>query len=156
MIALMNVRAALANHPAIEGAVLGILSQGGRLGSGELSRSLNNVLLNTVTAAETCLGDFLRGLFAVRRHAISEEEGFFEAIHDCLTQLDEERFLRSLPSLRLAFTVFTPREIHRLAELVEKTFRGTEDDQDLADPGESSMARAVDATVRTVVTKWGW
>ncbi|MBX9652027.1 hypothetical protein K2Y11_00265 [bacterium] len=153
--AIERVRPMFGSHPSLEGATLGILSQAGRSHHEDLARALDNVLSNTVSGSDLPLGEFLRGLFSVRRHAITEEEGFFEAIHQCLTSLEEERFLRVLPSLRLAFTLFTPREIRRIVELVEQSYRPKES---LAVVTEqpSKLAGEVNETVRRTLEQWGW
>lgn len=153
--ALEQIRPQLGTQPSLEGATLGILSQAGRLRHEDLAQALENVLANTVSGTDMPLGDFLRGLFSVRRHAITEEEGFFEAIHQCLMSLDEDRFLRALPALRLAFTLFTPREIRRIVELIEQSYRPKVPPAALMGK-DSKLADEVDETVRRTLEQWGW
>jgi hypothetical protein len=153
--ALEQIRPMLGALPSLEGATLGILSQAGRSRHEDLARALDNVLSNTVSGPDLPLGDFLRGLFTVRRHAMTEEDGFFKAIHQCLTSLEEERFMRVLPSLRLAFTLFTPREIRRIVELVEQSYRPEETLPVLIEQN-SEVARDADETVRRTLEQWGW
>jgi hypothetical protein len=61
------------------------------------------------------LGDFLTGLFAVAREAVQRQGDLILAIDGVLTGYSDEEFLAALPSLRLAFTYFTPREKHHIA-----------------------------------------
>jgi hypothetical protein len=61
------------------------------------------------------LGDFLTGLFALAREQVQRQSDLVVGIHDLLSRYADEDFLTALPSLRLAFTYFTPREKHHLA-----------------------------------------
>jgi hypothetical protein len=61
------------------------------------------------------LGDFLAGLFALAREQVQRQRELLVAIHDVVTAWSDDEFLSALPSLRLAFTYFTPREKHHLA-----------------------------------------
>jgi hypothetical protein len=61
------------------------------------------------------LGDFLTGLFALAREQVQRQSDLVLGIHDLLSRYADEDFLTALPSLRLAFTYFTPREKHHLA-----------------------------------------
>jgi hypothetical protein len=61
------------------------------------------------------LGDFLTGLFALAREQVQRHRDLVLSIHEVLSGYGDEQFLSALPSLRLAFTYFTPREKHHLA-----------------------------------------
>lgn len=61
------------------------------------------------------LGDFLAGLFALARETAQREGQLIKAIDELLSGYSEDEFLEALPSLRLAFTYFTPREKHYIA-----------------------------------------
>jgi len=155
--ALERVRTRLGAHPVLEGAVAGILRQLGRLTDAEMRRAVAAAVDNTVAGPDAPLGAFLRGLFAARPHAIAEEFGLFDAIHRCLMDLDDDRFLRALPSLRLAFTTLTPREVRRLVRLVDE--RTTPDAVAPRRPlGEDAkaLARIVDRDVQATLNRWGW
>jgi hypothetical protein len=56
------------------------------------------------------LGDFLTGLFRLAREVVQREPALIERIDTALMRFDEEGFLAALPSLRLAFSFFVPRE----------------------------------------------
>jgi hypothetical protein len=58
------------------------------------------------------LGDFLTGLFALAREVAQRHPQLVRAIDRLLLEFGAEAFQQSLPSLRLAFTYFTPREKH--------------------------------------------
>ena len=61
------------------------------------------------------LGDFLTGLFALAREAAQRQSDLVGQIDALLGAFGDEQFLEALPSLRLAFSYFTPREKHYMA-----------------------------------------
>ncbi len=61
------------------------------------------------------MGDYLTGLFALARETIQRDKNFLNEIDRWLTELKDDEFLEAVPSLRLAFTYFTPREKHYLS-----------------------------------------
>jgi hypothetical protein len=56
------------------------------------------------------LGDFLVGLFHVAREVAQRSPALLAQIDALMQEMDAEDFLAALPPLRLAFSVFTPRE----------------------------------------------
>jgi len=56
------------------------------------------------------LGDYLTGLFALAREEAQRDRELLTAIHSAMLAWDDHGFLAALPSLRLAFMYFTPRE----------------------------------------------
>lgn len=60
------------------------------------------------------LGDFLAGLFAVAREQVQRQPELLRAIDQLLLDFAADDFQAALPSLRLAFTSFTPREKHHM------------------------------------------
>ncbi len=61
------------------------------------------------------LGDFLTGLFCLARQTVQREEALLDMLDSMLAEFNDDEFIEALPSLRLAFTFFTPREKHHLA-----------------------------------------
>ncbi|MBY0523273.1 MAG: hypothetical protein K2R98_07735 [Gemmataceae bacterium] len=61
------------------------------------------------------LGDFLTGLFCLAREAVQRHPDLVLSLDQLLVGYADEEFLEALPSLRLAFTYFTPREKHHMA-----------------------------------------
>jgi hypothetical protein len=61
------------------------------------------------------MGDYLTGLFALARETIQRDKNFLNEIDKWLMGLKEDEFLEAVPSLRLAFTFFTPREKYYLS-----------------------------------------
>lgn len=64
------------------------------------------------------IGDFLVGLFTLAREAAQRDPRLMQLIDRLITDAIEEDFLEMLPSLRLAFTFFTPLEKHRIVDLL--------------------------------------
>ncbi|KNY26893.1 DUF5682 family protein [Pseudobacteroides cellulosolvens] len=61
------------------------------------------------------MGDYLTGLFALARETIQRDKNFLTEIDRWLIELNDDEFLEAVPSLRLAFTYFTPREKYYLS-----------------------------------------
>ncbi|MFN8606158.1 MAG: DUF5682 family protein [Vulcanimicrobiota bacterium] len=61
------------------------------------------------------LGDFLHGLFALARQSVLEQDELLRELHELLTSLEPEVFLRALPPLRQAFERFPPAEKQEIA-----------------------------------------
>lgn len=64
------------------------------------------------------LGDFLTGLFALAREMVQRQAELLKMIDEFLMGYSTPQFLEALPALRLAFTTFTPREKHYLAQTI--------------------------------------
>jgi Family of unknown function (DUF5682) len=62
------------------------------------------------------LGDFLTGLFYLARETTQRTPGLLLSIDKFLLAYEDHEFLVALPSLRLAFGYFTPREKHLMAK----------------------------------------
>lgn len=60
------------------------------------------------------LGDFLTGVFSLAREVAQRHPGVVRTIDELLLQFGADEFKSALPSLRLAFTSFTPREKHHM------------------------------------------
>ncbi|KMO36968.1 DUF5682 family protein [Methylobacterium aquaticum] len=96
--------------PALAGAALGFLVACGEAGAGadEAARRLRRFGL------PDSLGDFLAGLFALAREEIAGEPTL-ASVEGLVAAWGDEDFLRALPSLRMAFAWFPPRERERIA-----------------------------------------
>ncbi len=83
------------------------------------------------------LGDFLVGLFHVAREVVQRNPELLAQIDSLIQQLEPEEFLIALPPLRLAFSVFTPREKDHL---VTTLFDPQQSTPDFAVPPELAAA----------------
>lgn len=112
---LGRVAADSAQTAGIRGAAVGCLFTVGEVSVDEVVGDVR------ASSDPSQLGDFLTGLFAVAREVAQRHRGLVAAVDDLLTGFDEEEFLEALPSLRLAFSYFTPREKHFMARTLLET-----------------------------------
>ncbi|MCC2670492.1 MAG: hypothetical protein K0Q72_2963, partial [Armatimonadetes bacterium] len=99
-----------AQSPLIRGAAAGALWT-----LGEATR--DSVLAGIRYCSDAArLGDYLTGLFALARETVQRHPDLVLSIDQLLSQYSEDQFLEALPALRLAFSYFTPREKHYMAE----------------------------------------
>ncbi|MBL8215134.1 MAG: hypothetical protein JNK87_30730 [Bryobacterales bacterium] len=100
--------AAHAVSPTLRGAATGVLF------------SLNPDTAPAVELAGSAnpqdLGDYLTGLFALAKEVLSRSPELIRRIASLVATFDDDAFLIALPPLRLAFTAFTPREKHHIAD----------------------------------------
>ena len=112
------------------------------------------------------LGDFLTGLFSLARQTVQREAALLDMLDTLLAQFDDEEFLIALPSLRLAFTFFTPREKHHIAmgliERVNKALglQGKEMKLEplptlVVSPEDAQMALAFECHLKETLTRYG-
>ncbi|MDP4179524.1 MAG: DUF5682 family protein [Bacillota bacterium] len=104
-----RVKEDLAQSPMLRGAAAGVL----------LSLKLieNSSMLSDLRLFydPVLMGDYLTGLFALARETIQRDRDFLSEIDQWLIELNDDEFLEAVPSLRLAFTYFTPREKYYLS-----------------------------------------
>jgi hypothetical protein len=98
-----------AQLPALRGAATGGLWTMGATADAELLRAV------ATFADPAILGDYLSGLFALGRESVQRQPDLLGALDRVLAGYDDDQFLEAVPSLRLAFTYFTPREKHHLS-----------------------------------------
>lgn len=92
----------------VRGASAGALWSIGQVASERILADL----LQFVTPTDA--GDFLAGLFALAREVAQRQPEVVRTIDRLLLAYSAEEFDTALPSLRIAFTYFTPREKHYL------------------------------------------
>jgi hypothetical protein len=93
---------------SVRGASAGILWT---LGAADEEQILSDLM---IFATPSDLGDFLSGLFALARETAQRHAKLVRTIDHLLMEFGADDFQASLPSLRLAFTYFTPREKHHM------------------------------------------
>jgi hypothetical protein len=106
---LRRIGAERGQRPLVRGASLGACWSLSAAGGDEVRAALRQF------ADPDHLGDFLTGLFALAREQVQRQRDLVVGINDVVSKYADEEFLAALPSLRLAFTYFTPREKHHLA-----------------------------------------
>jgi hypothetical protein len=102
------------NYPLVRGAALGARWSLGAVDGAAVQTALR------LFADPNQLGDFLTGLFALAREQVQRQRDLVLGINSLLGCYTDDDFLAALPALRLAFTYFTPREKHYLAQTLRK------------------------------------
>ena len=78
------------------------------------------------------LGDFLTGLFHLAREAAQRRPELLTAVDELVVTYTDDEYLEALPSLRLAFSYFTPREKNHMARTLLRAL-GLDDTAPLPD-----------------------
>lgn len=142
-----------AHKPAtVRGAAAGILWT---LGVADEEQILSDLLR---FAAPAELGDFLAGLFALAREVAQRHAKLVGTIDRLLMEFGADDFQASLPSLRLAFTYFTPREKHYMLTTLFESL-GLKEVKPLAalsvSDGTAAEALAFEERLFELVKKYG-
>ena len=122
--ALEGVARTAGGRTELAGAAAGILFGEGRMDEPALLALVRGHLGGGAPAAART--GFLRGLLTTARETAWRLPGLLAALDTLLAGWDEEEFIRSLPELRLAFSVLTPREVDRTAAAVADLLGGRE------------------------------
>lgn len=133
-------------HPALHGAVLGLLYGSDPGWKADIDRAVRGYLQGTHGMMLRSAA-FLQGLFSTGRDLLLTDDGFQRQVDRLLCELSEEDFTALLPELRLAFSYFVPMETDRIARQAAalhgkqaSTLR-----RQPVDPGDYARAEAVDA-----------
>jgi hypothetical protein len=94
----------------LRGGSIGVLWVLGAVGAEDILATINYY------CQPDSLGDFLTGLFYLARETTQRTPGLLLSIDKLLLAYEDNEFLEALPSLRLAFGYFTPREKHLMAK----------------------------------------
>ncbi len=95
---------------SMRGGSIGVLWVLGAMGAKDILATINYY------CQPNSLGDFLTGLFYLARETTQRAPGLLLSIDKLLLAYEDNEFLEALPSLRLAFGYFTPREKHLMAK----------------------------------------
>jgi hypothetical protein len=145
--------------PALRGAALGFLWSAGHDEDAARAEREATAAARAAAHPET-LGDFLAGLFALGREQVLGADGLVAALDAVVAGLTEGELLVAIPSLRLAFAFFPPRERERIAERVVALRGGSKvDAQDLLslpfDAAITVRGMALDRSVRRTARRYG-
>ncbi|MCC7535405.1 MAG: hypothetical protein IT379_04305, partial [Deltaproteobacteria bacterium] len=145
--------------PSIRGATMGAMWSLGALGADEEAREHASTQLRAVALPAT-LGDFLAGLFALAREQIVHAPELVLAVDDVVAAMPAEDFFVAVPSLRLAFSYFPPRERDAIARRVLRHHGGDPDDARRlrrlgTDPATVARALSMEAQADAVLSRYG-
>ncbi|MGE0431930.1 MAG: DUF5682 family protein, partial [Planctomycetota bacterium] len=103
-----RVQSDSAQSPVLRGAATGALWTLGAADAEAVTTELRGF------ADPAMFGDYLTGLFALGREAVLRHPDLVRGLDSTLLGYSDDEFLAALPPLRLAFTYFSPREVHDL------------------------------------------
>jgi len=154
---LGRVRGDRGQSPAVRGAAVGALWRLSEADAVQVEADLRRF------SDPDQLGDFLTGLFSLARELVQRDRGLILSIDALLGAFEAEQFLTALPSLRLAFTYFTPREKHHLALNLRTALRNDEPpaagDVPMAalevSPAQAARALALEARLDEALRRYG-
>lgn len=133
-------------HPALHGAVLGLLYGADPNWKPRIDAAVRGYLQGT-PGMLTRSASFLQGLFYTARDLLLADPEFLSQIDRLLCALEDDDFTRLLPELRLAFSYFVPTETDRLAKRAAALHGRTGRDlgRRAVDPAAYTQAEALDA-----------
>lgn len=109
-----------------------------------------------LSAAPEQLGDFLTGLFALAREQAQRHPQLLQILDTLLLDYTADEFLEALPALRLAFSFFTPREKHYMAQSLMADSEVIEPLTSLAvDPITAARALAIEERMFSALKRYG-
>lgn len=133
-------------HPALHGAVLGLLYGADPGWKPAIDRAVRGYLQGT-RGMMLRSAAFLQGLFSTARDLLLTDKGFQRQIDGLLCELTDEDFVALLPELRLAFSYFVPLETDRIARQAAALHGAAPSAlrRPAVDAGDYARAEAVDA-----------
>ena len=133
-------------HPALHGAALGLLYGAQTDWKREIDAAVRGYLQGTPGMLAQS-ASFLQGLFYTARDLLLVDPGFLPQIDRLLCALEDEKFTRLLPELRLAFSYFMPTETDRLARRAAALHgaAGSLRRREAVDPAAYTRAESLDA-----------
>ncbi|MDO4524922.1 MAG: DUF5682 family protein [Bacteroidales bacterium] len=120
--ALQQLIRANDKNPAVYGAAMGLLCTGDQACQKDAEAAMYGYLNGTI-AVKKQGADYLKGLFLTARDIVFEENDFLVMTDQLLTSMETDDFMEILPSLRLAFSYFTPQEISETAETIAGLYK---------------------------------
>ena len=142
-------------HPAIFGAAMGLLCAIEPENQSEAEAAMRGYLRGS-TEVKKQGAEYLKGLFSTARDIVFAENDFLRLTDELLTSMSQEDFIGILPSMRLAFSYFTPREISDTAETVAALYDTAGDDllyQQAVDETLYGFARKLDTEITEMLRR---
>lgn len=145
--------------PALRGAALGLLWSAAFFQDDAIAEQQAVASMRAAARPES-LGDYLVGLFTLAREEIQRARSLLAALDDALSGMPEGDFLVAVPSLRLAFSFFPPRERERIAaEVLGLHGVASDDSRSLLELRASAevivLGRALDRASQEIARRFG-
>lgn len=106
-------------EPSVYGAVSGLLYAMDSERRSDAESAMRGYLMGSLPVKKQG-AEFLKGLFSTARDIILSDDSFVEMTDNLITEMDYSDFMEILPSMKLAFSYFTPSEIQDTARSVAK------------------------------------
>jgi hypothetical protein len=148
---LQRARAETDANPVMLGALTGALWTIGESPMDDVVADM------TFFSTPETLGDFLTGLFAMAREASQHRVELILKIDEFLMSFSVDDFLLALPSLRLAFSYFTPREKFYISQALVKHMGGSAAPLPALEVSAqtAAMVMAYEERLKAVLNKYG-
>ena len=147
--ALLELTEQPVKHPAVYGAAMGLLCAVEPDIQKDAEAAMRSFLGGDLPVKKQG-AEYLKGLFSTARDIVFAENDFLVMTDELLTSMSSDDFMEILPSLRLAFSYFTPQEISETAEAVAGLY-STEGDSllygEAIDEGLYAFGQRLDAEI---------
>ena len=141
--------------PQIYGVCVALCEKEGRISEDEYGEAICIYMLSAESAESA---EFLAGVISVGRDIIMTSRSVLESIDNALKRMDDDKFKKSLPRFRGAFTAFLPSETARISKNVAELY-GTGEEvltgSDVFSAQEIIRTSDCDRKVREIMEKWG-
>ncbi|MDE5584568.1 MAG: hypothetical protein K2J08_12805 [Ruminococcus sp.] len=114
-------------EPSVFGAVEGLLYAMDSARREEAEKAMRGYLMGN-TDIKKKGAEFLKGLFSTARDIILSDNSFLKMTDSLISEMEYNDFMEILPSMRLAFSYFTPSEIQDTAREVAELHGTAKDD----------------------------
>ena len=136
-------------EPEVFGAVMGLLSAEYPEYRIKAQEAMSGYLKGSTTIKKYG-AEYLKGLFSTARDIVFFDEEFLRMTDSLITSIDYDDFLEILPSIRLAFSNFTPSEIKKCSSCVAEIHKTDKDDildRKAVDEHLSDFGRMIDEEI---------
>jgi len=114
---LIEMTLAKNKEASVYGAVSGLLYAIDSEKRSDAENAMRGYLMGTL-AVKKQGAEFLKGLFSTARDIVLSDDSFLKMTDTLITEMEYDDFMEILPSMRLAFSYFTPTEIQDTAQSV--------------------------------------
>ena len=121
---LLTICGSPKKEPSVYGAAMGLLYAS----DSSYGEKAENIMSGYLRGSEEIKKQgslYIKGLFETARDIALSDKNFLKLTDELITSVTYDDFVEILPSLRLAFSYFTPSEIQKAAETIAK-FSGTD------------------------------
>lgn len=120
----------------------------------------NDALVDDLTyfSNPTTIGEFLNGLIALAKESLKQRDDLLMSLDQFLLAFSVDQFLEALPKTRLAFSAFTPRERHMIAQKILRLTQNANSDLDLEsefDMDSAAQMMVLEDRISATIKRYG-